>query len=423
MIGLVTSVPDYLRLQLGQWHSPEQLEARQWERFKRILQHAFDNSDFYGRKFREAGVSPADINERADLQRLPITTREELRGAKSLVARAFDTKKLNCSRTSGSTGKVTTTYFDDRAWMLSKYLMKARARFACGVRLGDRIALLQEDDSSSGPIRTRLLRQKSFSILKQIQEVLPELRRFAPTALYGFPSYLARLSEVAGESISPRRIFTSGEMLDGETRRTIERAFRAPVYDIYGCTELKEIAWQCPERAGYHINSDWVLVESLAEGDGGEHPAGTLLVTSLYNSAMPLIRYQLGDTGELIDSPCPCGRGLPLMAPCLGRSVDYFVLPNGALVSPYAMTCAVELVEGMCQYQIVQQARDRVVVNVVPLQSFDPTTEEQIRSALEPILRGVEVRVRRVDEIGRESSGKYRIVVSHVGANTAGQSA
>jgi acyl-coenzyme A synthetase/AMP-(fatty) acid ligase len=64
--------------------------------------------------------------------------------------------------------------------------------------------------------------------------------------LYGFPGHFARLAQQAAGAIKPRLIFTSGEMLDGATRKTIEAGLGAPVFDIYGCTELKEIAWECP---------------------------------------------------------------------------------------------------------------------------------------------------------------------------------
>ena len=126
--------------------------------------------------------------------------------------------------------------------------------------------------------------------------------------MYGFPSYLTRLGEVAEGTIKPNFVFTSGEMLDGETRRAIERGFGAPVFDIYGCTELKEIAWECPAHEGYHINSDRVVVETLHADHSTGRQDGALLVTSLYNFGMPLIRYQLGDTGRLIAASCSCGR-------------------------------------------------------------------------------------------------------------------
>lgn len=405
---------EYWRLHREQWLPAEIVKQHQWVRLKTILRHAFDNSPFYRRRFHEAGITPDDIKSVADLQRLPATTREDLSDPEQLIALGHQKSRLRTSLTSGSTGRVTTSYFDRKAWLTGKVLLKLRARVACGVRPWDRFALFQEGLQQNNLGRRWILRQRSFSIFKPLPEILPELQKYSPTALYGFPSYLARLGKFAEGSIAPSVVFTSGEMLDGKTRRTIERRFQAPVFDIYGCTELKEIAWECPAREGYHINSDRLVVEVRHSDDEANPRTGTLLVTSLYNFGMPLIRYQLGDTGRLIAKSCSCGRGFPLMAPDLGRSVDYFVLPNGTMVSPYEMTCAVEKVEGMRQYQIVQEARDRVVINVVPLRDADSSTRRQIELVLLPLLNGVQLGVRFVDEIEREPSGKYRIVVSRV---------
>jgi phenylacetate-CoA ligase len=243
-----------------------------------------------------------------------------------------------------------------------------------------------------------------------------DVSSYAATVFYGFPGYLLRLGEAADGRLSPKRIFTSGEMLDGRTRKAIEAAFDAPVFDIYGCTEVKEIAWQCPERDGYHINSDLLLVESV-DDNGQPVPAGiagTILVTSLYNLGMPLLRYQVGDAGPLLPGVCRCGRGLPLMGPCQGRSVDYFILPNGTQISPYAMTCAVEPVDGVQQYQIVQEARRRVVLIVVPTHDFGEHTRSQLATALESVLPDVSVEVKLVESIPAGRSGKYRIVTSRL---------
>ncbi len=407
----------YWRMHRDPWLPADVLRRRQWARLQSILRHAFETSPFYRRRFGEAGITPDDVTSFADLRRLPVTTREDLRDPDEILSSSYERSTLKRSRTSGSTGRVTTTYFDRRAWWTAKISLKIRARLACGVRPWDRVALFQESDGVDGALRSWILRRKSFPIFDPLSSVVDEVRAYSPTALYGFPSYLARLGAVATGVVRPRVIFTSGEMLDNETRRKIETAFRAPVLDVYGSTELKEIAWECPAREGYHINSDWILVEVLDDRPGSGRRDGPLLVTSLYNYGMPLIRYQLGDTGYLIETPCSCGRGLPLMAPCLGRSVDYFVLPGGATVSPYRMTCAVENVNGLRQYQIIQEAIDRVVVKVVPVDGPAPVVEGQIREVLGPLLEGVQTSVRFVEKIEPEPSGKHRIVISRVASS------
>ena len=128
---------------------------------------------------------------------LPVTTREDLRRPEALLAEGYARERLRSSMTSGSTGRRTTSYFDEPAWVLAKNLLKLRARQACGVRPWDRIALFQEDAPDQPVIRPGARRQ-AFTIHRPIEEILPALRAFAPTVLYGFAGYFARLARAVG---------------------------------------------------------------------------------------------------------------------------------------------------------------------------------------------------------------------------------
>jgi phenylacetate-CoA ligase len=409
----------YPRLAREQWLPAEAVQRRQWQRFQAMVRHAFTSSPFCRRRFREAGITPDDIRSPDDVTRIPITTREDLREADDLLAERFDRTRLKRSVTSGSTGRRTTSYFDADAWLMAKHLLKLRARLACGARPWDRVALVQDEQATARS--SALSRMRSFSIHRPIDEVLPELRAFAPSVVYGFPGHLLRLGQAAAHGLRPRLVFTSGEMLDELTRSGIEGAFGAPVLDVYGCTEVKEIAWECPRRQGYHVNADWLMLEVLNGEPDRRRPPGTLLVTPLYNYGMPLLRYEIGDTGETLAHPCGCGRGLPLVRPTLGRSVDYIALEDGTIVPPYNLTCAIEDVAGMRQYQIVQRTLERLEVRVVPRREFDDASRRQIQERLRPVLHGLTAEIRVVDEIAPEPSGKYRIVKSEATASRAGR--
>ncbi len=191
-----------------------------------------------------------------------------------LVARGFDKARLKHSLTSGSTGRRTTSYFDADAWMMGKHLLKLRARLACGVRPWDRVAILHETAVRRRHRRScRAARVRSRSTVRSMRccrsSALSRLRCSS-----GYPGYLLHLGRRAAGSLRPRLVFTSGEMLDELTRSGIEEAFRARVLDVYGCTEVKEIAWECPRREGYHVNADWLLLEVQPTGPGDGRQAG-----------------------------------------------------------------------------------------------------------------------------------------------------
>ncbi len=400
----------FLQMQREQWLPAEELERRQWRRFRRILRHAYARSPYYRKKLDEAGISPDSIRDPGDLPRIPVTPRADLLDADRFVVSGLSPGRMKTSFSSGSTGESARSYFDREAWIQGRFLLKIRARLACGVRPWDRIAAFQADPVRNGFLRSSLLRMVAFPIGEPVEETIRELRRYRPTVLYGPPSYLRLLGERAS-GLDARLVFTSGETLEG-SREPIERSFGAVVLDTYGCTEMKEIAWECPERAGHHVNADWLLVETVEGGRAGGGPEGEVLITSLYNFGMPLIRYRLGDTGRLLAARCPCGRSLPLMAPTFGRVVDWFTTPGGKLVSPYAMINPVEVVPGVAQFQIVQESRSRVVVRVVPGRGFSEETRARIREALAPVLPGIGIDVEPVQAIEPGPGGKFRKVCS-----------
>lgn len=393
------------------WLTSEQLARLQWHRLRRLLEHACARSPLWRDRFTALGATPRDLRSVADLALLPVTRREELRAPDHLLAEGWARDRLKTATTSGSTGRRTTSYFDRDAWYIGKHLLKLRARFACGMRPSDRVALFQEADTGRKPSRFGG-RARTFSIHVPPERLIEEVAAFAPDVLYGFPGHLVLLGLAAGGRLRPRLVFTSGELLAETTRRQIEALLGTRVYDVYGSTEVKEIAWECPERAGYHVNADWTVVETVPATDEIGRTTSRILVTSLANFAMPLIRYEIGDTGELLPGRCPCGRGLPLMRPTWGRSVDYLALADGTVVTPYDMTCAIEHLPGMLRYQIVQRAIDRVEVLVLPGEDFSPAVPDGIRVALRPVLRGLDAEVRLVDEMRAEPSGKFRIVRS-----------
>jgi phenylacetate-CoA ligase len=186
------------------------------------------------------------------------------------------------------------------------------------------------------------------------------------------------------------------------------------VLNVYGCTQVKEIAWQCPAREGDHVNADWLLV-GVESGDAAAGQwAGRLLVTSLYNFAMPLLRYEVGDAGFALEGRCVCGRGLPLISPTLGRSVDYLALASGTLVAPCSLTCAVEATEGMQEYQVIQTQADVVELRVVPNDDFRVASRRALVAAVRPVLPGVTVRICTMPAIPLEPSGELRILKSEL---------
>lgn len=402
--------------------SHAEIEELARKRLSRLLFHAARNNPFYGRGLQDVGIEWADpILQRdpcAALAALAPVSKSELRGA---GARALDGGALDpdwySSASSGSTGEPFRVYYEPRAWARLKYLVKLRARHACGVRATDRLALLDATPVAAG---TRLLqwgrRWVRISVLQSAPAVAGALRDFAPDVVYGLPSALleaGRLLQRERGRIPVRAVFTSGELLQRACRDMLAHAFQAPVHDVYGTSETKEIAWQCA-HGSMHINADMVRLE-VVDDFGRSLPAGTegdLVATVLVNRAMPLLRYRTGDRGTLLEGSCTCGCALPLLGIVTGRTADVLVLRNGHRISPYALTCAIERIPGVLRYQVSQldSARVRVRAIVEPTADRDAVTAQLLTALRYDVASFLDADVEFVDRLPTGPRAKFRVV-------------
>jgi phenylacetate-CoA ligase len=389
-------------------------------RLSRLLFHLARNNVFYGRRLQSVGIEWADpilwLDPYRVLAALPPVSKLELRRAGT---RVLDYGELRpgwySSSSSGSTGEPFRVYYEPRAWARLKYLVKLRARAACGARPTDRMALLDAIQSIR-PVIGWGGRWAKISVLEPAPSVAAALEAFAPDLVYGLPSALldaGRLLQQRGRRLAVRAVFTSGELLQSLTRDNLVRAYGAPVYDIYGTSETKEIAWQCREGK-MHLNADVVHLEVVDES-GQTLPTGSegdLVATLLVNRAMPLLRYRTGDRGTLLSETCSCGCAMPLMGVVTGRKADILVMRDGQRISPYSLTSAIERIPGVLRYQVRQLDQTRVRVRAILEAAADRTAvTAQVQSALRfEVAPFLDADVEFVDRLPTGPRAKFRVV-------------
>jgi phenylacetate-CoA ligase len=197
-------------------------------------------------------------------------------------------------------------------------------------------------------------------------------------------------------------------------RETLQRVFRAEVFDRYGAEELSLIATECRAHEGLHVNTDGLFVEILPSPAVPD--AGRIVVTDLWNRGMPLVRYDLGDHVELGPKSCACGRTYPLLRSVKGRIADTLWTADGRRVSGIAITeHFAELFPHIDQVQIVQDRVDHVVVKVVPAHDAAGDLVARVAHVVAAAFgRGMNFELQRVGEIPLERSGKFRFAVCNV---------
>jgi phenylacetate-CoA ligase len=405
------------RAMRSQWWPAEQIRRYQDSALLNIMRHAVSTVPFYQR----LNIPADSITSSADLQRFPLIGKREVQQEPAaFIAAGHDTKRLHASRTSGSSGQPTTTYFDREAWLRDKYILKMRRVAAtAGLPLMRRVVIVSEQRpaqlaavTAASPLGLGVFfRQRFLSIHTPVQEHLAELARFRPHMIYAFPSYLLDLITTAERSRIPlpgiKVLYTSSEVLTAAMRSRIESAFRGRLFDVYGSTEFKEVAWQC--AAGrYHLNFESVYIESPSTG-----PQSAVVLSTLSNHAMPLLRFSIGDSALFAGNSCQCGRHSAQLLAFTGREGDMISLPSQRRLSPYLLTTAIESESSILQYQIVQARVDAFRIDVVvrsPGQSA--AWKSRVCQEIERVVgEPVHVEVREVEAIERALSGKRSVFV------------
>lgn len=222
----------------------------------------------------------------------------------------------------------------------------------------------------------------SLDIATDLEEQLNWLVAENPAYLLTHPSNLGALAKLSLErGIRPtalRQARTFGEALRDDLRDTVRRAWQVNIADLYSSEECGYMALQCPSGHHYHVQAESVLIEVLDDSGKpcGPGETGRVVVTTLQNYAMPLVRYESGDYAE-VGSSCSCGRTLPVLTRIHGRQRNMVMLPDGRShwpSFPADMWLSVAPVE---QFRLVQ--RDSMEIEINYVMSYEMADDEKKR--------------------------------------------
>jgi phenylacetate-CoA ligase len=423
-------------LEREKWTAAD-LEKYRDASLRRLLSHAYNHVPYYRRAFASKRLLPSDIKTAADLPLLPVLDRETVRDSWADFVSRDAGPGLVRVFTSGTTGAGLTVVYDREAYILN-WAFRARQKAWAGVGLrewrislfGSRVAPM---DRTRPPFWAYNYLEKQ--ILLSIYHVSAGNRAhyvdfFAShpgLVVEGFPSVLSILATFIEEDrgkIGMRAVFTDGEPLEPAGRRRLASALSCPVYDSYGMTEWVGLIQEC-ERGGYHMISDYAILEVL-DGRGDPVPPGEegyLVWTGFTNTAMPLIRYRIGDKGMWrAEQACPCGRPFPLVHPTITREGDYLIAPDGRILSPRIISPLARDKTSFGSCQFIQQAKDAVEILVVPKNGHAAGEADDVRRELQKIMgRGAAISIRFADRPARRPNGKIPLIFSWLtGAAQAG---
>ncbi|XXF78659.1 hypothetical protein P2318_02570 [Myxococcaceae bacterium GXIMD 01537] len=360
---------------LNPWMPRPALKELVSRRLRAIATHAARKVPFYREHFARAGVQPESLRSVEDFARLPLLTKDLLKANsdRMLAEDAPPREQLLERSSSGSSGAPVRLFFDPLK-ELPRRVQELRLLTSHGYRLWQTQLVFDHPGHLAPkpflPQRLGLWRRMMFPSWLGVDEALKLVNAERPHVLHGVLSSLRMVALAVkasgGLGYKPSLLVSKGELLDAATRSLIETSLGAPLVDYYATEETGIIAWQCPSGAGYHIDQDFVHVETLTPDGEPTKPGevGEICLTNLYMRAMPFIRYRVGDLGALSPEPCPCGRGLPLLKNLHGRRVDLILTPEGEIHHPFALMVIMEEVPEVVRYRLQQVALDRIIARV-----------------------------------------------------------
>lgn len=417
-------------MEASQWWSAAQLEAYQLDRLRAFLADVGTHVPFYRQVFSEAGFDPAKMSRVADLQRLPFLTKPVIR-ANTDALRADDARGLARFNTGGSSGEPLIFFIGDER-VTHDVAAKWRATRWWDVDIGDREIVVWGSPIELGAqdrvrqfrdalMRTELMPAFEMSETK-LDGFVARIRARRPAMLFGYPSaisHIARHAKKRGirlDDLGVRVVFVTSERLYDDQRESIERLFGCPVANGYGGRDAGFIAHQCPSGS-MHITTEDIVVE-IVDASGQVLPpgqSGEIVVTHLATRDFPFIRYRTGDIGVLDDTPCACGRGLPVLKEIQGRSTDFVIALDGTVMHGLSLIYVLRDIPAVRAFKIIQETLTLTRVQVEPGEGFSDRDVVAIQSGLQARLgASVLIQVEKVAQVAAERSGKFRYVISKV---------
>ncbi len=333
---------------------PRERDERTTQAVSRMLQHAGESVPFHHERFRAAGLLDARVAVFEALRRLPPLTKAALQAAgTALHARRLPegVKAIGISRTSGTTGEPTTVVQANTSLRMFSVLKHRELRWFRFDPSRTLAAIRPHTELPQGtghagtlddPIRRQgwpyldgLVRTGAFVGLhntRGIGEQVAFLRREQPGYLIMQSAGLEHVALEAGGPIPGLAACQAiSQTLTPSMRALIATALGVRVHLNYGLNEIGLVASWCDEGDRYHVHAEHCHVE-IVDGEGrparpGER--GRMLITSLNNFAMPLLRYDADDLAIAVEGACPCGRTLPSFGPVVGRYRRIACLPDG----------------------------------------------------------------------------------------------
>lgn len=405
---------------------PKTIAAHQINRLRKIVFEANENSEFFRERVAKAGIRDIASMSFEEFANIETITKEDFRVHRdAMLCRKMAQNDMKEVMSGGTTAAPVPVFLDS-----DSVNRRESATFVFnnwfGFRPGHKIAYLwgavQDNPKLANwkaKFQNRFVDRRLFLPSAPLDDGIMEsywrrLQNFHPRLLQGFPSSLAEFSEFllrTERTLDVPAISTTAEAMHANQRSLIRKAFGTDPYEWYGVREAGRVATECRFHMGMHINCYGLYLEVEEDPDFASDKTGDIVITDLWNTGMPIIRYRIGDVGRIDAGTCRCGSNLPRLTGVLGRSPDVFVNSKGQRVPMIVLEHMHGGSDEIRQLQFIQYGIGSFEVKIVPGENFEnpDSTERVIRRFCDYLKEDVDLKATIVDDIPREPSGKLRL--------------
>lgn len=400
---------------LENFNSPVALKKREIL-LKRILDHAATTTPFY-RALKNNG----SIHDFPVINKSLIRENFDQFRSESYIGKPFITMT-----TSGSTGTPFTVYQDlnkkNRNYADTLYFA-----MMAGYDMGHLLYYLKiwSENNRISKLKARMLNVVPVDVIRLDERVLADLIRSVesnrrPKAFLGYASAFDNIVSYLNRTGSPaiqgnvRSIIAISESLSPDTKKEMARFFGVPVVSRYSNLENGIMAQQCAHHDEFHINVASYHIEVFdLDKDEPVEPCtlGRIVVTDLFNYAIPLIRYDTGDVGIISNAPS-CDLATPVLTRLEGRKLDLLYDSAGNLISSYLVYKNMWKYTEINQYQLIQEGKKEYRFKININGSF-AREKELIKEFKSYLGEDADFRVEYVSEIPLLASGKRKKIVNN----------
>jgi len=348
--------------------SRDEIHNLQSVRLKKMVDRVYHNVEFYRKKMQQMGLEPGDINGIEDLNKLPFTTKSDLRDNYPFGLFAVPQSEIvRIHASSGTTGKATVVGYTRKDIEIWQECV-ARVLVMAGIGAHDKIQVAYGYGLFTGGLGLHYGAENLGATVIPMstgntQKLITMMQDFAATAIACTPSYLLHIAETLEEcgqinNIQLKAAICGAEPWTENMRKEIEAKLHLKAFDIYGLSEIMGpgVAADCEYHKGLHVYEDHFVpeiinpdtLEQCKEGEVGE-----LVFTTLTKEALPLFRYRTKDLTSISYGRCECGRTLARIDRFKGRSDDMLII-RGVNVFPSQVEAALlEIGETSPHYMLI----------------------------------------------------------------------